>query len=124
MRRWLTIFLLLLLPLQFSWAAAGRYCLHEKITGASHFGHHEHEHEASTADQAAASTDADTQETVTKLFGDDDCAYCHLGAAKPVLSEPAAPAAATGDKAPQGPGVLPIRTRGPDRLERPNWRIA
>ena len=47
MRRWLFIFLLLVLPFQMVWAAAAPYCAHEVNPSAKkHFGHHEHKHSA------------------------------------------------------------------------------
>lgn len=45
MRRWLAVFLLILLPLQLSWAVAATYCGHEADPAARHVGHHEHRHE-------------------------------------------------------------------------------
>lgn len=82
MRRWLLIFVLALLPLQFSWAAVARYCGHEGESpsapaGAKHFGHHAHEHEAA-ADHAKPSA----------AEVDDDCASCHLGCAQPIPVDP------------------------------------
>ena len=50
MRRWLAIFLLILLPAQLSWAAVGDYCAHESGAGAEHFGHHEHRHTGDDGD--------------------------------------------------------------------------
>lgn len=51
MRRWLTIFLLVFMPLQFSWAVAGGYCTHhEEGKSAQHFGHHADGHEDLAAD--------------------------------------------------------------------------
>ena len=47
MRRWLTVFLLILLPLQLSWAVAATYCAQEADPAVNHVGHHEHRHEAS-----------------------------------------------------------------------------
>lgn len=47
MRRWFSILLLVLLPIQFSWAAAAAYCEHESGARADHFGHHEHDHQGS-----------------------------------------------------------------------------
>ena len=44
MRRWLAIFLLVLLPAQLGWAAVGVYCAHESGAAADHFGHHAHRH--------------------------------------------------------------------------------
>jgi hypothetical protein len=42
MRRLVLIFMMFLLPLQWSWAAAASVCEHEGDT--THFGHHEHKH--------------------------------------------------------------------------------
>ena len=85
MRRWLSIFLLILLPFQFSWAAAGSYCQHERQheTGklASHFGHHEHQHKYAKGE----SSDAETRDAANKLGAlDNDCAMCHLNCVPPV----------------------------------------
>jgi hypothetical protein len=44
MRRYLAIFLLVLLPLQYSWAAMASYCEHETSVTAKHPGHHTHDH--------------------------------------------------------------------------------
>ncbi len=47
MRRWIALFLLVLLPLQAVWAAMEPYCLHESSQADTrHVGHHEHEHHA------------------------------------------------------------------------------
>lgn len=46
MRRWLTILLLVMMPLQLGWAAAGSYCQHESGTQPKHFGHHFHQHKS------------------------------------------------------------------------------
>ena len=44
MRRWIAIFILML-PLQFSWAAVASYCQHESEPAKTgHIGHHEHKH--------------------------------------------------------------------------------
>jgi hypothetical protein len=43
MRRWLLVFLLILLPFQLSWAASAAYCQHERDTQPEHWGHHEDE---------------------------------------------------------------------------------
>ena len=53
MRRWLSILMLTLLPLQFSWAAVAAYCGHETGQHAEHLGHHEHQH----TDQVKADQD-------------------------------------------------------------------
>jgi hypothetical protein len=47
MRRLIAVFMLALLPFQFSWSAVAAYCMHESSTAQSqHLGHHEHKHEA------------------------------------------------------------------------------
>ena len=82
--------LLIVKPLQFSWAAESAYCSHESGSGVSHFGLHMHKH-----------TDNDTAEI--KVFGKAaklshaDCATCHFGCAAPCTTilvaplEPASP---------------------------------
>lgn len=67
MRRLVVGFLLLLLPLQFAWAAAVGYCDFEQDVS-SHFGHHGH---AKVTVPGDASPDKGTTSA--------DCAICHLG---------------------------------------------
>ena len=69
MHKWLAVFLLVLLPLQLTWAAASLYCQHESDVASEHFGHHEHEHKA---------VDKDPAPDPAKTGGSDpDCAACH-----------------------------------------------
>jgi hypothetical protein len=70
MKRALLILLMLLLPLQFSFAAASAYCADESVKTAEHFGHHEHGDEKVIAE-------AD----VEKSAGDSDCHFCHSACA-------------------------------------------
>ena len=93
MRRWCAIFLLCLLPLQFSWAAVAAYCGHEVAPQSQHFGHHAHVHEHADAARDAASDAAsdaapdaqvniqavDLEERVDLSLGINhlDCAQCH-----------------------------------------------
>lgn len=96
MRRFFSLLLMLLLPLQFSFAAAAAYCVDEKPEVAAHFGHHDH---------ADASTDSadDADE------GKADCEVCHLACAKAqpaafvstVAPEPQAPLSFLPDSSPQ-----------------------
>ncbi|WPB58015.1 hypothetical protein [Xylophilus sp. GOD-11R] len=89
MRRLLIVFLMFLLPLQWSWAAAATVCQHER-TG-SHFGHHEHRHVAATdlhaADQQVDADDqagADTKTAHPSPGTHPDCHACHgLGSGYP-----------------------------------------
>jgi hypothetical protein len=107
MRRWLVIFLLVLLPLQLSWAAVAPYCQHEADATTQHFGHHQHKHQAATADELSAADAGD----IASFAVDADCSACHAGcaaamAAFPSLALDAAPA-------------LPGSPKG--QRERPNW---
>ena len=81
MRRWLQIFLLFLLPFQFSWAASAAYCQHERDVQPRHWGHHEHPSEAGSHGATRAD---DTQKSPgtqpNAVLG--DCAACHLGHAQ------------------------------------------
>lgn len=147
MRRWLTVFLLILLPLQLSWAVAATYCAHEADPAVSHVGHHEHRHEASddaaSADAAGAdagggkgSPDASTPEQAgnAEKFAekaadkaltcvDDDCGFCHLGHSQPVASTPIVLPAMAGPVTSATVSEV-WSSRGPDRRERPNWPLA
>lgn len=66
MRRFVLILVLLILPFQFSWAAAARYCQHETASASWHLGHHEHRHQDS-------STDLEKKPVI-----DTDCGVCHI----------------------------------------------
>lgn len=109
-RRWLSILMLVLLPLQFSWAAVASYCEHERGAEAVHVGHHAHEHAAS----------ADAGENGKPAGFDVDCGHCHGQLAVPALrltapalagsAGPLVPTAADAVRAPPSP-----------RPERPQW---
>lgn len=74
MRRWLIVSLLLLMQVQFVWAAAAAYCGHEPSTAASaHFGHHEHRHQG--VDRAGSDAAGGG---IASLH--PDCGTCQLGA--------------------------------------------
>lgn len=80
MRRWLSILLLVFLPLQFSWAAVGVYCQHETGSAAKHVGHHDHQHKADASHDDKADP---------KASGgiDNDCGACHAGCAAAIFGE-------------------------------------
>jgi len=82
MRRWLVLFLAVLLPLQFAWSAASGYCQHETDSAQSaHFGHHVHVHKG------------EAKKTGDSKFGaDSDCAACHATGAFFLASKPSTPA--------------------------------
>ncbi|KQU88699.1 hypothetical protein ASC78_23625 [Variovorax sp. Root318D1] len=81
MRRWLLIFLLLLLPFQFSWAASAAYCQHERDVQPGHWGHHEHEPSSSASD-SRMTDDAQKSPGTQPNAVLGDCAVCHLGHAQ------------------------------------------
>ena len=115
MRKWLTILLLVFLPLQLSWAVAASYCQHESGAAAKHFGHHDHQHKA--ADGKDASPDP------SKLMGGDpDCASCHAGCASPL---PCAVTVASLANSSLDTADYGARLTSPpfERLERPQWRL-
>ena len=133
MRRWLAVFLLILLPLQLSWAVAAAYCGHDGqvegavITGSDggamppHVGHHEHRHEPPAG--ASASADAGSEAADASTAAEDDCGICHFGHTQPPVSMPVAwPGVSAPAIAADGPDLW--SSRGPDRHERPNWRLA
>lgn len=123
MRRWLSILLLVLMPLQFTWGAAAAYCEHETSSEARHFGHHEHAH-ADGGQQAQGKKPAPGDKLKPAKSGlDSDCGACHLSAAKPVSVTSLALAAPVAQIL-RGLGQQVFSTRAPDHPERPNWRIA
>ena len=123
MRRWLSIFLLVLMPFQFTWGAAAAYCEHESSSEASHFGHHVHSH-ADVGQQAQGKKPQPSDKTkLGKASLDNDCGTCHLSAAKPVSGSSMALANLSAQVM-RGLSEQVFSTRAPDHPERPNWRIA
>lgn len=113
-KKLLLIFLMLLLPVQYTWSAAAVYCQHEQ-NAPSHLGHHAHQHKA-TANEA--------KEPGKVKMADADCAYCHLFSHAffvpfdtPPIATPAPRHAAL-----PAPGYSSVI---PGRPPRPNWvRVA
>ena len=134
MRRWLAVLLLMLLPLQFSWAAVASYCQHDADATPRHLGHHEHQHQGSSPDAADSSDAPDAPDASpgdaakagadSKLPGaHTDCGYCHVSLAKtltttashlPMLSTEARPRV----------DIASITSALFERIERPNWHRA
>jgi hypothetical protein len=110
LRRFLLIFLAVLLPLQFSWGAVSGYCEHESGARAKHFAHHEHVHKAETKKVADL-----------KVAPDNDCGTCHgAGVTALVGPQAALPALVRGNlpnaAVTRAPPSLP-----PDGPYRPQW---
>jgi hypothetical protein len=113
MRRFLAVLLLALLPLHVSLAAVVPYCQHESFAGASHIGHHEHEHSAHLVDREQAGA--------TNLAGiDTDCGTCHAGCASAMLAASQQLAITTGAINIAEQRML-IDQRPLARPERPKW---
>lgn len=77
MRRWFVIFLLALLPLQLSWAAASAYCQHERDAQPQHWGHHESETRGTDRSHSGEGAQKNTSTQPNAVVG--DCAVCHAG---------------------------------------------
>lgn len=119
MRRWLTIMLLVLLPLQSFWAVAATYCAHEQGAASQHFGHHEHRHHGAAAKVDGAEADARNVQS----GGDLDCAFCHLSCAQSLVSAMSVAIVApregwTHVAPPWRECVVTLL------IERPNWSVA
>lgn len=114
MRRWLSIFILVMLPFQFSWAASASYCQHETGKLASHFGHHDHKHQQPAGESGEASKG--------KLAGALDVADCHFHFQCAVdLPAVLVMPIVVGSQPPTdwtaADGIAPV----PSRPERPQW---
>nr|WP_283205151.1 MULTISPECIES: cation efflux protein, CzcI family [unclassified Cupriavidus] len=102
---------MLVLPFQFSWAAAARYCQHESAVASWHLGHHDHRHQAAQGDS----------EKEKAGVADTDCGVCHI------VSVPLAfgTFVDSGDARFQDvsipPHVWPFSSRGPTAPDRPQW---
>ena len=114
MRRLLLFFLLALLPLQFTWAAAAGYCSHEAVPNTAHFGHHAHAHHG---DDAAEKTGASSAQTASDM----DCHACH-GMSNALYQDTSATPLWAQDMQLAPPVRFSLPTPSPQRPERPNWR--
>ena len=112
MKQLVLTLLMLMLPLQFSWAGVSVYCQHETGAAAQHVGHHDHQHHQSP------DTGDDDGGAPGKAHA--DCGYCHLAhscAAVPAVSTPAFIC----DGMAIDPQPVTPRSYFPDGPERPNW---
>ena len=68
----MVVFMLALLPFQFSWSAVATYCTHESTTSdTQHVGHHEHKHESSRVAEQVEMSGLSVDQF------DADCWVCH-----------------------------------------------
>lgn len=112
MHRALAILFLMLLPLQFSWAAVVSYCEHEiDVEQQQHFGHHEHEHELADNENELG---ADDEQAGIQL----DCGHgtcCNVTGAERAVTAVAIPSC------PHELDFGEIRSAVPDPPYRPQW---
>jgi hypothetical protein len=121
MRRVVAILLLLVLSLQFTWAAAASYCEHDQDTTTQHVGHHEHQH--GDVAQVSPSADAPDPEGTKAGAAHADCASCHLSAAKTFSSlEMSVPISHSCAPAMASDAALSAALF--ERIERPKWQRA
>jgi hypothetical protein len=112
MKRLLVVFLLLALPLHFSWAVAASYCQHESDPTAHHFGHHTHQH------QGSALGNDDAAKSPLNVHG--DCSICHLSCPAAAVSVQSVSVMVAGSFVAANPtDTLPSIV--PEAPERPNW---
>lgn len=123
MRRWFLIFMLALLPFQFSWASASAYCQHERDSRPDHWGHHESETRGTDRSHSGEGAQKNSSTQPNAVVG--DCAVCQFGHAQhaDALDEPA-----------QSPAhePQPLRATADERFAshvsdvpvRPDWSLA
>jgi hypothetical protein len=119
MRRLLAIFVLGMLPLQFSWAAVAVYCEHE-TQGAEHFGHHAHHHDTGAGPHADAVPSADAAGDKAPGAMDLDCDDCH-GQCSVMLTLPSEPPGLLSTAPPSASTNEAGGAHAPTRPERPQW---
>lgn len=115
MRRWVLIFLLLVVPFQMVWGAAAPYCAHESTVAAKkHLGHHEHLHQGDDQQSAAA----DENSAAIGAYH-ADCESCHPGTSA-VLASPAIAFDVLPDGADDGAPSWRYQSHVPSGPERPD----
>ncbi len=122
MRRLVTIFMLILLPLQAFWVAAEPYCQHEQGQAAVHVGHHVHDHHADGdgVDQSGHDEKGQAQAKASPLIDHDHhcgACLCMLVATPQALPEALAPSSMA-----EAPMVSYVSFDA-SRIERPNWAV-
>jgi hypothetical protein len=116
MRRLFAIFLLVLLPLQFSWAAMSGYGEHGSEGQAQHSSHHQSGHvEHADAGLAAASTD-----TAAPACLDAGCGHCHSTCCGIVAWAGQSPLLVISSH-PVTQADARLRTRAQNPPDRPQW---
>jgi hypothetical protein len=115
MKKYLAMFLLMLLPTQFSWAAFAGYCEHETTVSAKHQGQHSHDH--ASVDHQETGQHAEPSSCM-----DHDCAACHLGCAAALVNDLNTLTAAVSYDHPHHLQVIASQHLR-ERPERPKWPV-
>jgi cytochrome c5 len=120
MRTLFFIFLMTLLPLQFSWSAASEYCQHEDTAkAAQHFGHHVHVHHADAQDKNPSSKH-------NKMVH-HDCSFCHVShvvAAVPLFDSSSFQSRINDSALNPFDPPLAYKSYISKGIDRPDWRFA
>lgn len=122
MRRWLSI-LLILLPLQFSWGAVLPYGHPDLMNGGASEQHGAYDEHGAVPGQKHDAQHARNIAACDCLGEEHVCNYCDGPAAGPVVLLATQFATLNGSY----PTVLftaALPSRGPDRHERPKWKLA
>ncbi|AKZ62498.1 hypothetical protein F506_07240 [Herbaspirillum hiltneri N3] len=118
MKRYALIFLLMLLPFQFSWAAVASYCQHESDPVAQHVGHH------AAADSKQDQQPDNSDDSKFNTGSDADCSFCHFSCSKPMNSHAAWTPPAQ-EKSSFTPSLLPLYlSHIGESPEEPDWMLA
>jgi hypothetical protein len=119
MRRWLVLLLLVLLPLQFSWAAVASYCVHENGAAADHLGHHDHvsDHQGVGVADTAATDEVDSSSTSASGADRGHCDGYSVG----VLDLPTSFQPLSVTSAPPSLHDTPSAEHVPAQPQRPQW---
>lgn len=117
MRRSFLVILILLLPLQLSWAAMAPYCQNEASQTRIHFGHHEHK----TSQKPIL-----TKDHVSKSVADNDteCGLCHLSCCKSVTTYTRLKLSADFNMAVYSLTPSDFSSHIAEGPEKPNWQLA
>lgn len=71
--------------LQSTWTVAAQYCQHEENPKVEHIGHHTHEHNSQNADNGNDNGKKSSDSSKSEI--DTDCAFCHLGSIKSMITD-------------------------------------
>lgn len=118
MRRWLAVLLLVMLPLQATWAAVAGYCAHGPVAGAHPAGDAGNTAHGHTGEDAHI--EGSEGSAWSALHADCSHGHCH-GHGSAIVGDLAAAQAALPAAAPPSPGDARCAEHTPAQPERPQW---